>query len=101
MVVYPTVGKLDPRWEGEWVIKSVKSPVTMEIYDGKRTKVVHTNRLQHRYVPGQHDAAVPGNTEGGNDCLEWAPPSVDHVTLSPVPHRYPHRERRPPDRYRP
>ena len=54
----------------------MKSPVTMEIYGGKRTKIVHTNRLQHRYVPGQHDAAVPGNTESENDCLEWAPPSV-------------------------
>ena len=98
----PTGGKLDPRWEGEWVIKSVKSPVTMEICDGKRTKVVHTNRLQHRYVPGQHDA---GSTESENDCLEWAPSSVDHVILPPTgqttPSRYPQRQRRPPDWYRP
>ena len=31
----PTAGKLDPWWEDEWVIKSVKGPVTMEICDGK------------------------------------------------------------------
>ena len=30
--------------------KTIKSPVNVEITDGKRTKVVHTNRLQHRYV---------------------------------------------------
>jgi len=27
----PTAGKLDPRWEEEWVIKYLKSPVTAEI----------------------------------------------------------------------
>ena len=41
----PTAGKLDPRWEGNWMVKRVKSPVTMEISDGKHTKVVHKNRL--------------------------------------------------------
>ncbi|KAL5503291.1 hypothetical protein EMCRGX_G010217 [Ephydatia muelleri] len=35
----PTAGKLDPRWEGNWTVRSVKSPVTMEISDGDRTKV--------------------------------------------------------------
>lgn len=30
----PTAGKLDPRWEGRWKIKSIKSPVNMEITDG-------------------------------------------------------------------
>eukprot|EP00731_Ephydatia_muelleri_P002499 Em0001g2499a len=37
----PTAGKLDPRWEGKWKVKIMRSPVTMEITDGKRTKVVH------------------------------------------------------------
>jgi len=37
----PTAGKLDPKWEGEWAVKSVKSPVSVEIYDGKHTKIVH------------------------------------------------------------
>ena len=101
----PTAGKLDPRWEGEWVIKSVKSPVTMEICDGNRSKVVHTNRLQHRCVPGQCDAVTPDNIESDNHCLEWSPPSVDHVILppaeQPVSDRYPQRQRRPPDWYRP
>ena len=54
----PTAGKLDPRWKGEWVIKAMKSPTTAEICDGKRTRVVHTNCLQHRYVPGQHDTVI-------------------------------------------
>ena len=101
----PTAGKLDPRWEGEWVIKSVKGPVTMEICDGKCIKVVHTNRLRHRYVPGKHDAAELSNTTNENDCHEWTSPSVEHVILPPTEHnmpsRYPQRQRRPPDRYTP
>ena len=44
----PTANKLEPRWEGGWKVTLVKSPVTVEINDGKRTRVVHTNRLQHR-----------------------------------------------------
>ena len=39
----PTAGKLDPRWERNWTIKSIKSPITMEISDGNRTRVVHVN----------------------------------------------------------
>ena len=67
------------------MIKSVKGPVTMEISDGKkRTKVVSTNRLQHRYVPDQHDATELSNTTNENDCLEWTPPSVEHVILPPT-----------------
>jgi len=30
----PTARKLDPKWEGEWVIQSIKSPVTVEICGG-------------------------------------------------------------------
>ena len=43
----PTAGKLDPRWEREWIVKSVKIPLRMEITNGKNNKVVHTNRLQY------------------------------------------------------
>ena len=64
----PTAGKLDPRWEGEWVVKTIKSPVNVEITDGKHTKVVHTkvvhtNRLQHRYIPGVVSSANYGHKE--------------------------------------
>ena len=41
----PTAGKLNLQWEGNWTVRRVKSPVTVEISDGERTKVVHTNRL--------------------------------------------------------
>ena len=101
----PTAGKLDARWEGEWVIKSMKSPITAEICDGRRTRVVHTNRLQHRYIPGQHDTAELDDTNKRLEPTDWAPPSVDHIVLSPteptVTPRYPQRDRRPPDYYRP
>ena len=101
----PTAGKLDPRWEGEWVIKSMKSPITAEICDGRRTRVVHTNRLQHRYIPGQLDTAELDDINNRHECTDWAPPSVDHIVLSPaeqtVTPRYPQRNRRPPEYYRP
>ena len=104
----PTAGKLDPRWEGEWVVKTIKSPVNVEITDGNRTKVVHTNRLQHRYIPGVNDMAVEGSTVGNDASAnksDWIPPEVDHIILPPdstpaTPQRYPNRQRQPPDRYR-
>ena len=75
----------------------------MEIHDGKHSKVVHINHLQHRCVPGRRDVAV--SDECDSHCLDWSPPSVDHVILPPaeqtMPDRYPQRQRRPPDRYRP
>jgi len=54
----PTTGKLEPKWEGGWVVKSLKGPVSLEICDYKRTKVVHTNRVRHCYVPGTMDTAA-------------------------------------------
>ena len=47
----PTAGKLDRHWDGRWHIKLVKSPLTVEITDGEKTKIVHVNRVRHRQVP--------------------------------------------------
>ena len=63
----------------------------MEECNGKLTKVVHINRLQHRCVPDQQDVSV------SNDCNshspERFPPWVDHVILptpeQTLPNRYP------------
>ena len=41
----PTAGKLDPKWEAEWIIQSVVSRTTYTIHDGLRTKTVHIDRL--------------------------------------------------------
>ena len=102
----PTAGKLEPRWEGGWVVKSVKSPVNVEISDGRRTRIVHTNRLHYRYIPGAQDLAAQGSTEDSRSVLgsDWAPPTVDHFILpststSSISRRYPERQRQPPDRY--
>ena len=43
-----TAGKLNPKWEGEWVIQFVQSPVTYTISDSQRTKTVHSNQLRPR-----------------------------------------------------
>ena len=42
----PTSGKLDPKWDGSYTVKSVYSPVTVQITNGSTTKVTpsHTTR---------------------------------------------------------
>ena len=103
----PTAGKLDPRWEGNWSVKAVKSPCHVEITDGQRTRVVHVNRLRHRVQPTANTAPSVADTRHGSQ-QGWNPPQVEHVLLpspsfSPQPtqsiRRYPQRERRPPDRF--
>ena len=48
----PTNGKLQPRWEGGWIVKSKKSTVNYEIIHGKRKRVyiyiVPISCLKHR-----------------------------------------------------
>ena len=100
---------------------SIKSPVTMEIMDGKRSRVVHINRLHHRVQPDT--AATPEVATGNRET--WYPPQVEHFIVDiptpvvtpqpPLPdaaqplleqpplvgeeeRRYPLRQRRPPDR---
>ena len=51
----PTAGKLDPRWDGSWIDKSIHSPVTLQITNGKLEKVVHISRLCHRIQPTCQD----------------------------------------------
>ena len=46
------------KWEGEWVIQAIKSPVTVEICSGRWTKIVHINRLRPRSIQGPQDAAA-------------------------------------------
>ena len=98
----PTAGKLDPRWEGNWKISAVKSPVTMEITDGRRKKVVHVNRLHHRVQPG----CDKGEKVSADPQTPWTPPQMEHFVVpepAPVPplRRNPPRNRRPPDYFEP
>ena len=95
----PTAGKLDPKWEGEWVIQSVQSPVTYTIHDGRRTRTVHINRLRPRLQPVANTTITPTHLPQQT----WQPPSVDHIVYSEniCQPRYPTRVRRPPERYQP
>ena len=75
----PTAGKLDPRWEGNWTVRSTKSSVTVEITDGERTKVVHTNRLHRRTLPAVKSQLAPHSaTPADSSTQPWEPPGVDH-----------------------
>ena len=51
----PTAGNLDPKWDGSFTVKSIYSPVTLQISNGKTTKVVHLNCLHHRLQPANHE----------------------------------------------
>lgn len=100
----PTAGKLDPRWEGGWVVQSVKSPLTIEITRNNQQKVVHVNRLRHRIQPSlseSENTTTPQSLVG----QQWQPPGIDHISV-PVPppaptlsRRYPERQHHPPVRY--
>ena len=91
----PTSCKLDSKREGGWMVKTIKSPVNMEITDGK---VIHINRLQHRVqrlckkIPD-----IPAT-----DTQIWESPWAEHITkanaIAPSIRRYPLRERQPPSR---
>ena len=51
----PTAGKLSPRWEGKWTVKTVLSQINMEITDGRQNKVAHINHLQHCIQSKHHE----------------------------------------------
>eukprot|EP00731_Ephydatia_muelleri_P003131 Em0001g3131a len=110
----PKSSKLGSKWEGKWIIKSVKNDINMEITDGTRTRIVHINRLQHRNQRQYNE--VPPKDYPTIDV--WNAPQIDHIITSPdlpredlpredlpredLPEeqrRYPTRQRRQPDRY--
>ena len=96
----PTAGKLQPKWEGGWRVMSVKSTVTIQITDGRRSKVVHSNRLQHR-IQATANSSESAVTE--RISPPWTPPQVEHFIEESASSasRYPSRIRRPPQFYRP
>lgn len=61
-----TAGKLDSHWDGRWRIKSVKSPLTVEITEGEKTKIAHVNRVCHRQVPNEASGKHPSNQIKGH-----------------------------------
>lgn len=89
----PTRGKLQPKWEGNWIVKSVKSPVTVEITDNQRVRIVHVNRIRHCIQPEKGFQSVKTSS--------WTALQVEHFIVpseAPAPvRRYPLRARRPPD----
>ena len=85
----PTAGKLDPRWEGKWKVKTRKSPITMEITDGKRTKVVHANHLQPRIQPSVEEDVNSGAQHiqrvDPRHHVQWEAPHVEHFDFGSPP----------------
>jgi hypothetical protein len=77
----PTAGKLDPHWDGKWSVKSVKTPLTLEITDGDKTKVVHVNRLRQRIVPSSTNKEEPSGQVLQESHPNWEAPQIDHVEM--------------------
>ena len=95
----PTAGKLQPRWEGKWKVVEMKGPVTVEITDGRRTKVVHVNRVRHRNQP----VKAPEHSSNDPGPGHWHPTQAEHFILQETPtseRRYLLRQRHPPDWFR-
>ena len=74
----PTAGKLDPHWEGRWSAKSVKTPLTVEITDGVRTKIVHVNRIRQRVVLNSIKVEEPSRRVLQEPHQNWEAPQNDH-----------------------
>ena len=93
----PTTGKLDPKWDGSYTVKSVYSPVTVQITNGSTTKVVHINSLPHHIQPINQETDQPVTL----DTSPWTAPQITHTELDHLtePRRYPLRARNPPDRF--
>ena len=98
----PTAGKLQHKWDGTWEVRSVKNPITIEIIDGNRTKTVHVNRLRHQIQPNRTERDRTPPTRAPSN-IPWQPTQIEQLigpSADPLPpHRYPIRNRRPPDRY--
>ena len=52
----------------------MEGPVTVAISDGKRNKVVHINRLQHRVQPMESDE----HAAESSPMEQWRPPEIEH-----------------------
>eukprot|EP00731_Ephydatia_muelleri_P007321 Em0003g1569a len=77
----PKYSKLGSKWEGKWIIKSVKNAINMEITDGTRKRIFHINRLQHRNQ--RQCDEVPPKDHPTIDV--WNAPQMNHIITSPDP----------------
>ena len=74
----PTARKLDPRWEGKWVVHSIPGPTSYTITDWKRLRTVHVNRLQQRIQRDAHDP----QSDVVAEHTTWQPPTVEHQVIT-------------------
>ena len=78
----------------------MKNPVTVKITDGRRTRVVHANRVRHRNQPVE----TPEYTTNNPGPRKWHPVQTEHFILQETPaseRRYPPHHRHPPVWFRP
>ena len=74
MATNPTAGKLDPKWEGGWVVNKVNSPPTLQTEHRKsqRSRVVHINRIWRCILREESTLSRE---------VEWEPASIQHFSV--------------------
>jgi hypothetical protein len=76
----PTTSKFQCKWDGDWKVKAIKSPITVEITKDKKSRVVHVNRIRHRIQRSQQEM-LDRNSQSRAD---WQPPDIEHMVIPPV-----------------
>ena len=77
-LLIPRRGKLESKWQGGWKVRAVKSPINIQIINEKdHCKVVHVNRLQHRFQPSDTIMHLPTKTL----MQPLNPSQIDHSVI--------------------
>ena len=74
----PITEKLDPRWEGKWVVHSIPGPASYINTDRKRFRTVHVDRLQQCIQPDSDDP----QSDMVADHTNWQPSSMEHLVIT-------------------
>lgn len=91
----PTADKLDPKWEGGWIVKAVQGQTTYVIKDGRKDRTVHINRLCKWIQPAYTHSESSDDTS--HEAV-WNPPMIEHEVVELEEERcYPQLNQRAPD----
>ena len=59
----------------------MKTPLTLEITDGVKTKIVHVNHLHQRIVPNSTNMKEPSGRVLHESHPNWEAPQIDHLEM--------------------
>ena len=82
----PTAGKLDPKWEGDWKVQSVKSPLNVELTVGRVPKwCISTAYVTHlaKHKRGRFNRAPHGKLASNGDRPTGPPSTMPPTSAIP------------------